>query len=676
MKLNRTSAFWDRVTRNEINENWDTIEGLSSELDGMYDDLRSDVESLKKDKSHFGNLVYNGDFRHGVDGWEEGVFGKIGYRDNKLVLEGDGVTSIVRASQTIDRHFGAGDVLFVDGYFKSLNNDCYQMGFLMYDESGESIGNILTTDFEKDERINVNGNLTISENISKLRLQLRSRYESAEMSNGKEVEVDNITALNLTNIFGKGNEPSAEEVKGYIERFPNLFYHEEAIINAIIDLNSENKSKLKNLVYNGDFKAAKGWDVGSFGNVIYRDNKLVLEGDGVSSIVRTSQDIDLRFNQGDILFVDGDFKSLNDDCYQMGFLLYDESVSSIGNLLSTSFDVDKETNINGNITLNKDISALRLQLRSRYDNAEISIGKKVEVRNVTLINLTDFFGKGNEPSAKEMKKILEALPNGFIDDNTSLADTQKALVQSIFERTKGGGAVDLRKPIIMVSFDDAFKTDYEVVFPRFRTRGIPATSYVWVGRVGTHAPSMTWEQLHELKNAGWGIECHTFSHPHMDRLTDEEIHEQFQLVNQHMQANGFPNPRHHVLPYGSGIGDSRVINIAKQYRKTVKARLDFATYDDFDFYYTPSINIDINEDKGNLHRIDYVKNIIDTVVDQRAIMHIYGHAIKEDPVGSYEGDIDILMEIVDYALDKDMEFLTADGVYRRVVDYRRATGQM
>lgn len=60
MKLNRTGVNWDRRTRNEINENWDIIEGITSEIDDVYDDIEDRI----------GDVI---DYIGGGDGIEEGA---------------------------------------------------------------------------------------------------------------------------------------------------------------------------------------------------------------------------------------------------------------------------------------------------------------------------------------------------------------------------------------------------------------------------------------------------------------------------------------------------------------------------------------------------------------------------------------------------------------------------
>lgn len=43
MKLNRTDAFWDRSTRNDINENWDIIEGSARKMESDFNNFKDSV---------------------------------------------------------------------------------------------------------------------------------------------------------------------------------------------------------------------------------------------------------------------------------------------------------------------------------------------------------------------------------------------------------------------------------------------------------------------------------------------------------------------------------------------------------------------------------------------------------------------------------------------------------
>jgi peptidoglycan/xylan/chitin deacetylase (PgdA/CDA1 family) len=92
-----------------------------------------------------------------------------------------------------------------------------------------------------------------------------------------------------------------------------------------------------------------------------------------------------------------------------------------------------------------------------------------------------------------------------------------------------------------VTFDDAFRSVFELGWPVLRRSGIPATMFVptdyidrgplrWPGvdhwLDGPHAGEMTamsWDQLRALADDDWEIGSHTGSHPHLTELSDESL---------------------------------------------------------------------------------------------------------------------------------------------------------
>jgi peptidoglycan/xylan/chitin deacetylase (PgdA/CDA1 family) len=106
-------------------------------------------------------------------------------------------------------------------------------------------------------------------------------------------------------------------------------------------------------------------------------------------------------------------------------------------------------------------------------------------------------------------------------------------------RRRGGG------PAVAVTFDDAFRSVYEIAFPLMRRLGLPGTVFVptawpgreepmtwegvdhWVGGPHEHElRCMSWDDLLELRDAGWEIGAHTHVHPHLTRLGDSELAEE------------------------------------------------------------------------------------------------------------------------------------------------------
>jgi peptidoglycan/xylan/chitin deacetylase (PgdA/CDA1 family) len=96
--------------------------------------------------------------------------------------------------------------------------------------------------------------------------------------------------------------------------------------------------------------------------------------------------------------------------------------------------------------------------------------------------------------------------------------------------------------LLSVTFDDAYRSVFELALPILDRLGIPATLYAptdfmasegplrWPGidqwLEGPYADELTpmnWDQLRELADRGWEIGSHTCSHPHLTRLDDARL---------------------------------------------------------------------------------------------------------------------------------------------------------
>jgi peptidoglycan/xylan/chitin deacetylase (PgdA/CDA1 family) len=99
--------------------------------------------------------------------------------------------------------------------------------------------------------------------------------------------------------------------------------------------------------------------------------------------------------------------------------------------------------------------------------------------------------------------------------------------------------------VLAVTFDDAYRSVFEVAAPVLARLGIPATVYVPTRWVGAGEP-MRWpgieewsdgafaddlqcmdaRQLRALADAGWEIGSHTVSHPRLTELDDDALDEE------------------------------------------------------------------------------------------------------------------------------------------------------
>lgn len=81
---------------------------------------------------------------------------------------------------------------------------------------------------------------------------------------------------------------------------------------------------------------------------------------------------------------------------------------------------------------------------------------------------------------------------------------------------RDGGEVPERT--VALTFDDAYRSVYEEVFPRMRRRGWPFTVFVATGPIDEGIDAYaTWDQLREMEAGGATIANHSVSHEHMIR---------------------------------------------------------------------------------------------------------------------------------------------------------------
>jgi peptidoglycan/xylan/chitin deacetylase (PgdA/CDA1 family) len=91
--------------------------------------------------------------------------------------------------------------------------------------------------------------------------------------------------------------------------------------------------------------------------------------------------------------------------------------------------------------------------------------------------------------------------------------------------------VDLQAPLpkkaVLITFDDGWRSTYEIGMPILRKYNLPATLFIYTDFVGQTDKALTWEMVSELQANGVDIQCHSKSHRDLTKMNDNEQFEQY-----------------------------------------------------------------------------------------------------------------------------------------------------
>ena len=154
------------------------------------------------------------------------------------------------------------------------------------------------------------------------------------------------------------------------------------------------------------------------------------------------------------------------------------------------------------------------------------------------------FGETGLPSTNTTIEQFEA----HLEELSTGGYTVLPLID-IVERIRGGEPLPDRT--VAITVDDAFLSVYEEAFPRFKERGFPFTLFVATHaidqRYGNYA---NWDQIREMQAMGVDIGSQAHSHPHLHRMTLDEVREEIEESNGRFLEELGLTPSLHAYPYG------------------------------------------------------------------------------------------------------------------------------
>ncbi|HEV3407610.1 MAG TPA: polysaccharide deacetylase family protein [Gaiellaceae bacterium] len=177
----------------------------------------------------------------------------------------------------------------------------------------------------------------------------------------------------------------------------------------------------------------------------------------------------------------------------------------------------------------------------------------------------------------EYHAVSEAWPAALAVTPAQLREQLEWLVARGYTGATFSDAVTSSRPgrTLVVTFDDAYLSVFELARPILASLGLPGTVFVvtdfadsgrplhwprskdWRGGPHEHElRGMTWPQLAELADSGWEIGSHTRTHPRLTSLGDDELARELRESREACErALGLPCSS---LAYPYGDFDARV----------------------------------------------------------------------------------------------------------------------
>jgi len=104
---------------------------------------------------------------------------------------------------------------------------------------------------------------------------------------------------------------------------------------------------------------------------------------------------------------------------------------------------------------------------------------------------------------------------------------------------------------VAITIDDAYRSAYDVAWPRLKEADLPFTLFVSTDAIDDGGPGfMTWDQIRELRDAGVTIGAHGAAHLHMATLSPEEISADIERSVRRIEAELGERPTLFSYPHG------------------------------------------------------------------------------------------------------------------------------
>ncbi|MDT2848755.1 hypothetical protein P7H60_06235 [Vagococcus carniphilus] len=196
--------------------------------------LKENIDDIKnKFNSDLTNILRNSNFSDRTEWIQANCISAT--NSNTIRITGNGTMYIPRIYQDSDIKINSGEKIYVSSLFSTPFIEILRMGIMVYGKNSTSeTSSILMDNVSINKKYLISDVLSVPQNTNgTLMFQLRSEYTNKELSNEKYVEVSKAMCINLTTVFGKGNEPTKEQMDSIIQGIDGQWFENSLDINSL-----------------------------------------------------------------------------------------------------------------------------------------------------------------------------------------------------------------------------------------------------------------------------------------------------------------------------------------------------------------------------------------------------------------------------------------------------------
>lgn len=444
------------------------------------------------------NLMKNGDFSNGTTGWTA-QGGTASVAANTLSVTGNGTLGLVGTYNAVGyRYLGkAGHKVYMRARVRVTNATANSLRIYASDGTTNVYLNGVTNAVaspQQDLWYNISGIIEhpTSFDGKDIRHFILAGYASPTESNGKTMQLFRPLAINLTDVFGEGNEPSSEEMDEILSKYDNSWFDGTSDILSIKKYIQDMNTRLSELQAAEVQKKPYQLFDDLSSSWVAEDTNTTTSTKDKTKVLTGTESLKITVTGAAVTSKAVDRKniswSLAGKSKQIMLKIWVEDPAKINEV---NFYVGNEAETWGNYC------------RMRFPGGVAAGGQLRKGWNFLAVIPGEMIYTNNFSWDTTIKRIRFTV-------TPSSADPATIIVDSIWYDGTG-------TPKLVITFDDAWKTVYQNAYPAMKSRGIKGTTYVIGQYVDNPSNPLspdfcTLNELKELYANGWTLGNHTWQH--------------------------------------------------------------------------------------------------------------------------------------------------------------------